>query len=152
MPEFSAKATAALCGLLLATHTTLAPPSWPASCAASSARKLLPRPEASTTMRNPATLFSSADEAHALAAVALHDVADFAVRKAQLPERSGDRGHFARRQHHHEAHAAVEGAPHFLARHRALALQPVEHRRQHDRGSFDVEAEPFRDHADDVLG
>src|SRR6478672_3510337 len=107
MPEFSAKATAALCGLLLATHTTRAPPSRPASCAASSARKLLPRPEASTAMRNSATLLSSADEAHALAAVALHDVADLAVRKAQLRERGGNRGDFARRQHQHEAHAAV---------------------------------------------
>jgi len=52
--------------------------------------------------------------------------------------------------HEHEADAAVEGAPHLLARHRAFALQPVEHRRRHR--CLDFHAEAVGHDADDVLG
>src|SRR5690606_36124366 len=67
-------------------------------------------------------------------------------------EAGGNRGDRFLRQHQHEADATVEGAPHLLVGHRALALQPLEHRRQDDGRGLDVQAQALGDDADDVLG
>src|SRR6185437_4611768 len=66
----------------------------------------------------------------ALVAAGLHHRADHAAGEAVLRQQGRGRGYRGLRQDHGEADAAVEGAPHFLARHLAFALQPVEYRRQ----------------------
>src|SRR5690606_7605728 len=101
----------------------------PSSIASLIACRLLPRPEARTAMRK-ATGIASADM-HALAVGGRNDLADPAMGQRQALQFGLDRGHFALRYHQHEADAAIERAPHFHVGHRAFALQPVEHRRQH---------------------
>ena len=84
-------------------------------------------------------------DADAIVASCLDHLADGAMGAAEATEVGADRSDVIRCNHQHEADAAIERAPHFIVRDRAFALQPVEHRRQHDRRSLDVEAEAVGD-------
>src|SRR5688572_20381 len=129
MPASRAIASAAASGLSENTPTIRAG-TRPASIARINARRFEPRPEASTAIRNIAARSTDAD---ALVAGGRDDGADRPRREAEAIAVGGHRGDVAGSDDQHEADAAVERAPHLLARHRAFALQPVEHRRQHDR-------------------
>src|SRR6476620_1036875 len=139
---------------------TISTPSRPAAIASISACRLLPRPDTSTAMRKGreseigtrgADKRRSAD-VDAICAGVRDDFSDPAVRQAQAIEICADGGDIAGRHDEHEAHAAIERPPHFFVGDRTFALQPVEHRWQHDRRRLDPQAKSLGNDADDVLG
>src|ERR1700682_480956 len=82
----------------------------PRVCAASSAAKLLPRPEANTTMSNMCRGLSG--DAHALGARSRNDLPYRPCVQPQLRQRSDRRGGRVARHDHGVTDAAIERTPH----------------------------------------
>src|SRR5687768_10033117 len=132
--------------------TCVTGPSKSAACeAATSAARLLPRPEISTVMRFSAMVVSADDARGCIAAVGSLDVADAedALARAfeQVPRAIGIAG----RDDHHHADAAVEDTMHFRVRDASLLLQPVEDRRAWPRIRVEAGLDVRRKDARDVL-
>src|SRR5882724_2841409 len=121
----------------------------PRCCAASSAAKLLPRPEASTTMLNMCVRRS--DDAHALGVCRRNDFTDRPRGQPKACQRGNAGVCRITRDDHGVANAAIEGAPHFTLRNIAFALQPVEHGGQLPCRAVERDAEPIWHDANDIF-
>src|ERR1700754_969567 len=128
MPAAVAMSSAPACALSLPTRVN-STGSRPASRAAISAARLLPRPEASAAMRKRRSTNRSGD-VDALVARGGDDRADYPGVQAVGGQQRLRGVDLVAREKHREANAAVERAPHFFAGDVAFALQPLEHGRQ----------------------